>query len=175
MCRDLKKKRCPKEIQPMLWYTANTANKAITVLSSLILTLLSLFSFFFLALQLWKTGSCSLAWCQRSATRTTSGSCSLHSDRSRSAESSEGRTDWAEVCVTPTHFHPHVMLLMWILLPQRPPADVAVQCVCFCRDSNSKPCKKSWPQLAGGDGFWANGWSVSYIFLNDNVHKNRGI
>lgn len=61
---------------------------------------LSVFFFFFLALQRWKTGSCSSAWCRRSATRTTSGSCSLRSDRSRSAGSSEGPTDWAEVCVS---------------------------------------------------------------------------
>lgn len=63
--------------------------------------------FFFFCLQQWKTGSCSSAWCRRSATRTTSGSCSPHSDKSRSAESSEGPTVWAEVRVAPTLFHPH--------------------------------------------------------------------
>lgn len=52
-----------------------------------------------LAPQRWRTGSCSSAWCRRSAMRTTSGSCSRRLDRSRSAGSSEGPTDSAEVRV----------------------------------------------------------------------------
>lgn len=99
---------------------------------------LFLLFFFFLALQQWKTGSCSSAWCRRSATRTTSGSCSRRSDRSRSAGSSEGQTDSAEVCVTTTNFAPHWMLLLWILLTKQPPGAAAVHCVHLSGDCGTR-------------------------------------
>ena len=84
--------------------------------------------------QRWKTGSCLSAWCRRSATRTTSGSCSPRSGRSRSAGSCGGPTDSAEVRLPlplDSHPHPRCSSYLW-------PSGLRLPRFILTRDSNSR-------------------------------------